>query len=264
MRSRWNLLTWIVLTAACAWQSSALANETRPQSKIAEAPHKVLLIGDSFIVQSFGLAVQRGLEAAGSYEVVRHGKSATGLARPDFYDWWAVAGALVEKHQPQTVLLMMGGNDGQDLIGRNQPRVRWGTDAWPRAYGDRLISLLDSISAPGRQILMLELPPMRPKRFEKKVAFIRKVQREALAPYPSGDYLETRSLLVDRRGRLLTHFTGPTKRKLALREPDGVHFTTEGGYYFGHALAPAIHKWIQERPLAQTPAWSDEADTRSE
>jgi uncharacterized protein len=202
---------------------------------------RVLLVGDSFIARTFGQTLQSLLASEPDIEVARRGKSATGLARPDFFDWGAEARRLVDQHQPHLVVMVMGGNDGQDLLDEHRKgRVRWDTPAWPLAYRARLVSLMRSIEAPGRQVVWLELPRMESPRLERKVAFIRTIQREALDDLPQVTYLETHSLLRGEAGGWLRTVPSRPGRMSPLREPDGVHFTSAGGRYFAERLAPKL------------------------
>ena len=79
------------------------------------APRKVLILGDSLAATGFGALLEKKLDAHPDIECDRKAKSATGLARPDFYDWEAEAKKQVDAKQPDLVVVIMGGNDGQDL-----------------------------------------------------------------------------------------------------------------------------------------------------
>src|SRR5688572_2790634 len=49
--------------------------------------YKALIIGDSMAATDFGVALEKQLDAHRYISCVRWGKSATGLARPDYFDW---------------------------------------------------------------------------------------------------------------------------------------------------------------------------------
>ena len=68
----------------------------------------VLLVGDSMMMEGFGPVLQRTLRKRPDLEVVREGKYSTGLSRQDYFDWPAQLEKLVEKHNPDMVVICMG------------------------------------------------------------------------------------------------------------------------------------------------------------
>jgi len=223
---------------------------TRKAERPKPPPTRVLLLGDSFIVSAFGSTLERLLEGDGTIDVLRRGKSSTGLSRPDFFDWWKESKKLIAQHDPTLVVILMGGNDGQDLrsVG-SRARTHWGKPQWDEAYAERVKSLLTSMEKPGRTLLWLELPPMMDApRFEAKVEHIRGVQRGVVDAFPSAHWIETDGLFRDDKGRLLR--TVPSTDK-PVRDDDGIHFTVEGGNFFAEQVAPLILQHLEPR-VAQT------------
>jgi hypothetical protein len=91
-----------------------------------------LVLGDSNIYGSLGTELERSLQALG-YRTDRFARSGSGLARPDYFDWFAEAPALIEAADPDVVFFMCGGNDGQGLMPRSraQRRIPYDDDeAW--------------------------------------------------------------------------------------------------------------------------------------
>lgn len=225
--------------------ATAAGAEGRGAGGGAASPRKrVLLLGDSFVVSAFGVTLERLLTEHPELEGARRGKSSSGLSRPDFFDWFEEGRRQVARHRPDLVVVMMGGNDGQDLVPwAGKPRVRWGSPEWPVAYRERIEAFLKIVRAPGRAVLWLGLPPMGPPRFEKKVEYIRGLQREAFRGLEDVSYLETRPLLTDDGGMLLPTVPsskGGKKKGARIRDPDGVHFTAAGGQFFATAVWPAV------------------------
>ncbi|MFP2902818.1 hypothetical protein [Corallococcus sp. 4LFB] len=98
---------------------------TAPAQAAAPAPaprRTVLLLGDSLIATGFGEYLQNQLAAHPRIRCERRAKSSTGLARPDFFDWLEVGQQEVRQHQPDVVVVILGGNDGQACTrGRGAP-----------------------------------------------------------------------------------------------------------------------------------------------
>jgi hypothetical protein len=219
---------------------SSPAPTLQPPSQAGE--RTVLLLGDSLIATGFGRDLETRLDEHPGIRARRRAKSSTGLARPDFFDWMEVGREEVARHKPDVVIVILGGNDGQGLTDEEGQAVApWGKAAWEAAYRDRIEGFLQVISAPGRKVLWLELPATGLKRFEAKLALIRRVQREVLAGYGEARHLETRPFFTDAKGRPLVKaqvegWRKPTK----LRLEDGVHFTVAGGRYFAAKVYPEV------------------------
>ena len=213
-----------------------------PSPPAAERTHTVLLLGDSLIATGFGEYLQAQLEAHPRIRAARRAKSSTGLARPDFFDWMTVGQQEVERHKPDVVVVILGGNDGQSLQdGRGGKPIQWGRPEWEQAYRERLEAFVKVLSAPGRKIVWLELPATGLKRFERKLGLIRGLQREVISAQQDTLHLDTRPFFTDAKGRALVQARVDGYRKpMRLRMQDGVHFTVAGGRYFASKVYPEV------------------------
>ncbi len=221
-----------------------------PALTIPDQPYKVLILGDSMAATGFGVLLENKLDKHPHVDAYRKAKSASGLARPDFFDWYDQGPAQVEFRKPDLVIVVMGGNDGQDIPPwKGSNRVRWDTDAWPGAYRDRVDLFLAKISAPiaredgsevSARILWLGLPQMGLRSLEKKLVLIRQIQQDAVASHGQGAvYLDTTPFLVDAQGGLIetAHVDGKQRE---LRAEDGIHFTMPGSEYFADKVYPEV------------------------
>jgi len=209
-------------------------------------PRKVLILGDSLAATGFGVLLESKLDAHPDVVCYRKAKSATGLARPDFYDWFDQGTRQVELRKPDLVIVVMGGNDGQDIPAwKGSSRVRWDTDQWPGAYRDRVDDFLGRVTTPiegedGARVMWLGLPMMGMRSLEKKLVLIRQIQQDAVASLGDGAlYLDTTQFLVDAQGQLIA--SAPVKGKSReLRAEDGIHFTMSGSEYLADKVYPEV------------------------
>jgi hypothetical protein len=213
-----------------------------PSPPAAERSHTVLLLGDSLIATGFGEYLQARLEAHPRIRTARRAKSSTGLARPDFFDWMTVGQQEVQRHNPDVVVVIIGGNDGQSLKdAKGGKPIHWGRPEWEEAYRQRLEDFVKVLSAPGRKIVWLELPATGRKRFEQKLELIRGLQREVISAHQDALHVETRPFFTDAKGHALVHARVEGFRKpMRLRMEDGVHFTVAGGRYFASKVYPEV------------------------
>jgi uncharacterized protein len=230
--------------AIAAEEVEPVAEEPAPPV-VPDTPQTVLILGDSLAATGFGALLERKLDAHPLIKCHRKGKSASGLARPDFFDWNAEGKRQVELRDPDLVVVIMGGNDGQDLTrpprGEGK-RVAWKDEAWADAYRERMDHFLHELQAPGRKILWLGLPQMGLKSLERKLTIIRDVQQNAVEAL--GDdavYVDTVPLVTDDEGNLLDRAkVGGARKESALRAEDKIHFTMEGSQYFADAVYPQV------------------------
>ena len=79
--------TTMVETASLEKPSPKATGATQPAKITRIKPKKVLIAGDSMILEGFGFALERALKKFPGLSVVRAGKYSTGLSRPDYFDW---------------------------------------------------------------------------------------------------------------------------------------------------------------------------------
>ncbi|NVB42987.1 DUF459 domain-containing protein [Pseudenhygromyxa sp. WMMC2535] len=202
------------------------------------ASQRVLIIGGSAMRGALGKHLELGVAASG-HEVDRQAKSASGLARPDFYDWLSEGPRFAQAFSPTATILLFGGNDGQSLRmaeGSDPEWIRWEEDAWATEYRRRVDVLAKAVAPQGEQVIWLGMPDMRSSKLDKRMQRINTILEEAMDALPGGAFVPTRGLLgpryadsIQRGGKTVT-----------IRAKDGVHFSTEGAKILAEALVPKI------------------------
>lgn len=210
-------------------------------------PQKVLILGDSLAATGFGALLERKLDEHALIECFRKGKSASGLARPDFFDWPGEAKKQIDAKDPDLVVVIMGGNDGQDLTKRPKDktgkRVSWGDpDAWKTDYRARVDAFLGDIVTDDRKVLWLGLPKMGMRSLEVKLEIIRAIQKEAVdALGDRASYVDTIPFVTDDDGNLIAEArVGKHRKPQQIRAEDRIHFTMSGSEYFADRVYPEV------------------------
>jgi len=230
------------------------AEEPAEQEVVAPAeqsPKTVLILGDSLAATGFGVMLEKRLDAHPLVTCFRKGKSASGLARPDFFDWPGEAKRQLERRKPDLVVVIMGGNDGQDLIStkKGTRRIGWKSESWDAGYRERMDAFLATLSQQDRTVLWLGLPKTNTVKFEAKLRLIRSIQEAALTQLGEQHrYLNTTPLLSDEEGTLLRMIKVGRKTH-ALRAEDGIHFTMSGSTYFADKVLPEVLKSLNLDPV---------------
>jgi predicted esterase len=215
---------------------AALAHRT------AKRPTRILLVGASSMQYALGKELEAALEKYEGVAVKRFGKAATGLSRPDAFDWPKKVRALMDEFKPDLVITNYGGNDAQNLPLPNRDRAVFGTEKWDNIYSERVKELVTLARGKGADILMLGMPVMRSNRFSKRMQRLNGITKEATLA-AGGWYLDTWDLAANRSGtyRESVQYKG---RKHLLRQDDGIHYTRIGGEYVVGRLMRRIERMV--------------------
>ena len=202
------------------------------EAAASDPPRRVLLLGDSMIAGALGLFLENGLRQLHGYQVKRHGKSSTGLARPDFFDWMKEAERQVAAFpEPDAVVAMFGGNDVQGLYMGKGEWIRWNEDGWDQEYAARITRFADIVAPGGRPLFWIGMPVMRPEKFHARVQKVNTIARAEMAIRPGGRFVDIWRLLADEAGNYADRLAlgdGPKPKKVRVRAGDGIHLSIAG------------------------------------
>lgn len=211
----------------------------------AGAPLRVYLGGDS-IMHDAGNAFLDIAAGSPIFTSTLHYENATGLARPDFYDWPAALAADLAEQQPEVVFLLFGGNDGQGIITADGTAVQSLSDpAWQEEYRRRVESVMDIVGADDRLVFWIGLPPMRSSDFDAKARIMSGIYREAAADRPWVTYVDTVPLFGDADGGFVARLADASGRAVDVRKDDGIHFNTAGAERLARHLLDLLDQEIQ-------------------
>lgn len=203
---------------------------------------RALVIGDSNIYGELGKALHSSLAAFG-YSVVRKGKPTSGLARPDFWDWNARAAELIDAHDPQVVIAMFGGNDGQRCKSADMSGSPiWYRDAglWEAEYEDRVRNFVHVLRGEGRRVFLLSPTNRRPRIAREKMRRIQTLQRSATEGVEGVTWIDMFPLSSDEQGSWLRDGLDVMGKRVRYRRGDGIHLTPEGGDLVGRRLLQVL------------------------
>jgi hypothetical protein len=228
-----------------SWLAAALAltgGAALGRPRVAQAGSaKLLVVGDSMIAGAVGIALARDLEEAG-YRVKRRGKTSSGLSRPDFFDWIEEGGKLFAAHQPDAVVCMFGGNDGQGLyMGKGAPSkwIRWAEPGWDEEYRRRIDAFADAITPGGQQLFWIGMPIMGPERLRQRMAHMNTLYQARMEARTNGRFIDVWDALADEEGNYQARLVvGGSKQRV--RADDGVHMTLAGASLVVQRVRPVL------------------------
>ena len=209
---------------------------TALRTPTAAAPLRLAAYGESV---GGGLLYGLNLLTEGRKDIAvhRYVKVASGLTRPDYFDWPAYLKHDIDKrkHPFDAVALMFGANDGQD-IKLNGKQLNFGTRVWKKMYSGRVGDVMDLYLKRGvKRVYWVGMPRMGIGWFNKRMAFMNGVYKaEAAKRAPQVEYIDAWTI-VD----------APADTYQAkYRQADKVHMTVDGGMKVAKALlAVVIPEW---------------------
>jgi len=170
-----------------------------------EAPYKILIIGDSFIAVYGGVGdpLERELLKFKDVKVYRLGRVASGLSRPDYFNWQLTVKELIAQQNPNIVIIMLGMNDAQALTTPEGKvvvnYVKFGKDEWKNEYGKRVENLLAILKEHKILVFWVGLPIMKNKSFSDRIEILNLIYEEVPMNYKNAYFISTQNLLVVRK-----------------------------------------------------------------
>jgi hypothetical protein len=199
-------------------------------------PLRVLVLGDSLGID-LGDVLVNGLDATGVAQATLDGEVATGLTRPDYFNWPAELAADLPKDTPQVVVVMIGANDAQDLPG--PPDVPFGTPAWDATYRARVASFMAEATSQGAKVIWVGMPPMQDPGLSAAMAHIDGLVQQAAQHNPNVDYVPSATVIGTPAGQYAPYLV-VNGQEVNVREPDGTHIAPGGAQLLAQAVEAAI------------------------
>jgi hypothetical protein len=211
---------------------------TKPaERRLAFSPSKKLRLwvaGDSLVITP-GFAIVR---AAGASPVIESvggvdGRVATGLTRPDVYNWFEGIRDQLKKLRPRAVVLGFGGNDDKAYMTGLPEGVSidaFGGSVWRREYARRVGGLMDLINRAGAFVIWIGLPQTESVEQTQRFDVVNAVaQKEARRREGRATFIDTYTMFAGDDGGYTQYLPTPSGGQVKVRADDGVHFEREGG-----------------------------------
>lgn len=189
---------------------------------------------------AFGDAARktRLVNPSGEYQV------GTGLIRNDYFDWKRHLEGVMRAKQPDVAIFMAGANDSQDFIidGTYYPNT---TDVWQREYRKRVGAVMDVLTANGRKVVWVGMPPMREADLNAGMRAVNDVFEEQAAKRDSVTYVDTWELFSAPGGGYTDAIDGEQ-----VRLEDGIHLNVPGSERLADAILTAVAEIAGEPRIA--------------
>lgn len=189
-------------------------------------PVRVLAVGDS-IGEDLAIGLARALSGRKSFVLRTDARQSTGLARPDYFDWVSQIALDVRRFRPDVVVAMFGANDAQSFIAGGHG-VRLGSAEWRRIYRQRAGRIMAQVSATGRPLIWVGMPPMAADWRSQSMRMINGLVRAEAARHRGVLYLDSWRLFSGPGGGYSAFLRNASGEQELVRTTDGVHLTAAG------------------------------------
>ncbi|MBM3670824.1 MAG: DUF459 domain-containing protein [Actinobacteria bacterium] len=244
-----------------------------PEKKLAftpAQPARLWVGGDSLSVTPGESVINQAVatQVIGNVRTV-DGHVATGLARPEVFNWPGYLQSVVASFAPDVMVLTIGSNDDQALTGVGGVGSL-GSPAWIEEYRRRVGGLMDSMTGTGDiTLLWIGIPQMRNvTRYETRYKLINDiVKQEAAKREGRVFYVDTAALLAGPDGGYADFLVWPGGSLVKVRTGDGIHFERPGADIIANAVLAALNEafdltsWQRTGPTTSTTSTSTTSTT---
>ena len=174
------------------------------------------------------------------------GRVATGLTRPDVFDWFGYLRKVGRKLKPNVVVLAFGANDTNSFmtgLPAGHPQSTFGTAGWIAEYRRRVGGIMDEMLNQGRDVVWIGLPVAKSDMISRQFETINAIVREE-AEKRAGRvaYVDTYLLFEDSHGNYAEYLPDSQGELVRMRSPDGIHFERPGGDLVARKVDEALHR----------------------
>jgi len=208
----------------------------------ATHPLRLLVTGDS-LTGYLGPILINEAASAGPVLGFVDTHNGTGLTRPDFVDWSLVAQQQIAADNPDAVVVMIGGNDFQNMTLPNGAFFQAGTPAWTKEYERRAEICMRIWTQGGKhRVYWLSMPPARDSTWARDDGQINIALKAAAAKVPGAEYVNVLGPVT--HGGHYTDFIYDHGQAVLIREQDGVHLNVAGSTIVANEMLTLLeHEW---------------------
>ena len=207
-------------------------------------PLKLWILGDS-MVQFFGETLVAYAESSEVIEAESEPVLSSGLVRPDFYDWTTRVTEIMLEEDPDVVVMMFGGNDGQSMFVPPAAWYKTFSNEWIEEYSRRVGEIMDLVSKGSNRLVMwVPQPPMKSEAFDDKMKRLNLIYEAEALKREQVYFVKIAALFSDENGEYSKYLTSDDGQTVDARLSDGVHLSTFGGQrlsrYLMHELGEIV------------------------
>ena len=204
----------------------------------AAEPLQLLITGDSMI-EFWGSKLVNAADDQGAVKAKVDVRYGTGLVRPDFFDWQAHAPKVIAERKPEAVMIMMGGNDGQNIRLSSGQILQAGSAEWQAEYQRRAASVMAALSSGGRRVYWVGMPIPKSSKLRPRFESANAAAAAAAAANPAVRFIDIWDLFA-KDGKYADYLRDSSGRQVLVRARDGIHLSRDGAARLSAHLLPIL------------------------
>jgi hypothetical protein len=215
----------------------------------AESPLRLWVGGDSLAAGPswavFELAKDTGvIKTLAEYQV------GTGLNREEFWDWPKHMDAVVRARDPQVSVFMVGANDDQPITAGDGQAYGPPDPKFIEEYRRRVDELMTTLTADGRRLVWIGMPPMRDAEYSASMGLIDQVMAEEAAKHARVVYVDTYAMFSapGAMGAYAQSVPDESGQLVDMRLSDGIHLNVAGSQLLARAVMAELGRFVTLPP----------------
>ena len=237
---------WIVPSVQEEQKPRHVAGEELRQSLKSnwdvDNPFQLWITGDS-MVRFFGDTLVSLAKTSTMVQATSEPVLSSGLSRPDFFDWPARLTEIMTKHDPDAVVIILGGNDAQNIRAGDGQWLERFNEAWLDEYRRRIGNVMDLVTSDADRVLLwVGQPPMRQEGFDRRMQLLNNLYQAEAAERARVQYVDLRELFTDSSGKYSRYLPDNAGKLVDVRLTDGVHLSHWGGEWLSALLLRELRR----------------------
>jgi hypothetical protein len=206
-------------------------------SPAAASPMDIAVVGDS-LANDLGRGMEDLFRGKRNVKVIKQTHHATGLTRPDYFNWNTELREFVGKSDADAIVVLIGGNDAQAIRVKGRSLERF-SKPWLAEYERRVAHFMKILKRARTRVYWVGLPVVRSDSMSRHFQAMNRIYRRQAARHRI-KYVSIWRDFADAGGDYTSFGRGVNGVKRQLRKNDGLHFTDEGTLRLAASVARAI------------------------
>ncbi len=213
-------------------------------------PLNFLIVGDSLVIQSFGVLTEQKLFSYEGVDVYREGHYSTGLNRIDYYDWYAKTQELIDSFEPDVLIIFIGSNDGQGIVAYDGAVHKWPSPGWDVAYRERIHKYMEDFSPQVSKLYWIGHPVPKTDNFNLKFTKMNEIYSSESLNFDNIVFINSWDRFTV-NGVYSPTVADDSGLSQYVKSSDGVHLTPHGGKILTELLFTYMEKDIDFSRLSE-------------
>jgi hypothetical protein len=220
-----------------SFDPAELGAKPRPPRKL----RTVLVTGDS-MATPLDVEVARKLAGRKGVQVKRDPHLGTGVSKSGFVDWGKLSTQQVKDDHPEAVVIFIGANEGFDMPGPGNTKLRCCGPGWAAEYAFRVRRMMNTYRQRGAaRVYYLTLPLPRDRDRQEVARAVNAAIDVASVPYRSSVRVLDMEPIFTPDGRYRVGMT-VDGREQVVRQPDGIHLNGTGSRLAAGVVRDALRR----------------------